>query len=238
MRRLSLSDQGELSLVGDTTIYGDLTVDGGAIEFGAGPAYTGARAWKIYRVRGVKPPAAPNDPGTAELRIEMAAHSAGSSNQVVVGAWSEDEKSFKACLTIDDQRVVTVHGNLAIDKSLLEVAPKAQTTQTPSPAAQAFLASTLTNAILTLSTGPRTALQVSPETPSPAPDSLGLLKLLVPLLKEASAEQIAQAIIAGLGVLGQFDAEKRKEVVKALCEKLCPVPDVGVVKPTDGGNGP
>lgn len=131
IRRLSIDDQGDLSLRGDTVVYGDVIVDGGAVEFRAGPAYAEPKPWRMYRVVGAQPLAAPAAPGggpatgappldtsASELRIELPAASPGSLNRVAIGKWSDKEKRFVPCLTVADDCSVTVHGNLVVTGTL------------------------------------------------------------------------------------------------------------------------
>jgi hypothetical protein len=102
--RLEIKDTGEIGVRGQTTLYGDLKVAGGAVEFGAGVARS-AQPWHLYHHQ---------DEDINELRLEMAAGSNGL-NQVVVGYWSSEEEAFKPCLTIADNCIVTVHGNLVVE---------------------------------------------------------------------------------------------------------------------------
>lgn len=48
-----------------------------------------------------------------QLRIEMPPETS-KFNQVVIGAWSADDKKFKPALTVDGTGTVTVHGNLIV----------------------------------------------------------------------------------------------------------------------------
>ena len=105
--RLAVRSDGEVRIAGDTTITGQLTVSAGSVTVGAG-ATEGAQPWRIYRT------SATESQLQNELRIEMQGGTLGS-NRVVIGAWSEQEKKFKPCVTIADDSSVTVHGNLVVE---------------------------------------------------------------------------------------------------------------------------
>ena len=49
-RRLSLDTGGKWEIRGDTEVMGDTIIDGGAVEFGAGPAYNTSMPWRMYHV--------------------------------------------------------------------------------------------------------------------------------------------------------------------------------------------
>jgi hypothetical protein len=91
------------------------------------------RPWQIYRhlekrQETSQDQTTPQEIVEQQLRIEMAPVPAGGTpgrNQVVVGAWSVEEKKFKPCLTIADDCTVTVHGNLVVEGSLHEVQKRA-----------------------------------------------------------------------------------------------------------------
>jgi hypothetical protein len=110
-----------LELRAETTLWGDLIVEGGAIEFGAGPPYDGPRPWRIYHVDYDASGDELRDAEAIvrdELRIEMADGSEGAS-EVVIGHWSEEQGDFQPCLTIAAGGDVTVHGDLTINGELL-----------------------------------------------------------------------------------------------------------------------
>jgi hypothetical protein len=134
---LGIQEDGHLQIYADTTLHGKLTISGGAAEFGAIELQavnspTANQKWKdisfpgsIYRVTNlnVKQSTDTGDPNKEaqdkfdQLRIEMGAGSSGK-NQVVVGFWSEDDKQFKECLTIekaDNECNVIIHGNLIVE---------------------------------------------------------------------------------------------------------------------------
>jgi hypothetical protein len=104
--RLAIQQDGTVNVNGQTTMRGNVTVSGGTIELGIGPA-SSPQPWRIYRVQDV------DANGTAhnELRIEMDG-GGGGNNQVVIGAWSNSK--FNPCLTIADDGTVTVGGNLVV----------------------------------------------------------------------------------------------------------------------------
>jgi hypothetical protein len=132
--RLAIQQDGKLSARGETTVEGNLTVTGGALEIGVGPAAS-PQPWRVYRVE------AQDAEGTShnELRIEMEGGDNGL-NQIVFGAWSAKENKFKPCLTIAEDGTVTVSGNLVI-KGKLDVNPENIVAGQLTTDAKAFLAS-------------------------------------------------------------------------------------------------
>jgi hypothetical protein len=130
--RLQINQAGETTIHGKTTLQGNLRLAGKAIEFGVGVA-SSQRPWQIYRhlekrQETSQDQTTPQEIVEQQLRIEMAPVPAGGTpgrNQVVVGAWSVEEKKFKPCLTIADDCTVTVHGNLVVEGSLHEVQKRA-----------------------------------------------------------------------------------------------------------------
>ena len=128
---LGVTSGGNVEIRADTTVSGDVIVDGGAIEFGDGPEYQSAHPWRIYHTHQVAVPDRGGDDvgddfgradGTTEgtpvrdqLRIEMAgADDSESTNEVVIGHWSQQSRSFVPCLTIGDDCRVTVDGDLEV----------------------------------------------------------------------------------------------------------------------------
>jgi len=125
-----------IELHANTTLSGDLLVEGGAIEFGSGPAYESAHPWRIYHVFKKNDQLESQDDISAqnelrkdigavaqdELRIEMAAPDGqGKVSEVVVGHWSEESKDFEPCLTVGAEGDVTVAGNLVVNGDLLRI---------------------------------------------------------------------------------------------------------------------
>lgn len=106
-----------VELRADTTLYGDLIIESGAVEFGAGPPDLTAKPWRIYHAI-TRPEAVANQ--QHEMRIEMAADGAdGSTNEVVIGRWSEQSGGFEPCLTIAGNGDVTAHRNLEVNGNLI-----------------------------------------------------------------------------------------------------------------------
>src|SRR5262249_29378227 len=116
-----------------TTVEGNLTVTGGALEIGAGPA-TSPQPWRVYRVQEQDAEGKFHN----DLRIEMSGDPGV--NQIVFGAWSAKESKFKPCLTIAQDGTVTVSGNLVI-KGKLDVNPENIVAGQLTTDAGAFLAS-------------------------------------------------------------------------------------------------
>lgn len=114
--KLQIDDEKDITLRGDATVFGNVKLPQGALEFSAANVVNppdGVLAppqpWKIYVARG--------DNGETELRIEMGAGASGK-NLVSVGAFSDDEKKFSPCLTLDDQCTVTIEKDLVIGRSI------------------------------------------------------------------------------------------------------------------------
>ena len=127
--RLAFRSDGTAEIRGDTTITGNLALRGGGAEFQPGEERgDDAPPWRIYHVEDA-------DDDTHELRIEMARPAAGGTpglNQVVIGSWRKavddsgaEVEAFHPCLTVADDRTVTVHGNLVVTGSLTTQAGEA-----------------------------------------------------------------------------------------------------------------
>lgn len=214
--RLRLDRNGNWAIRGDTQVTGDVIVDGGAIEFGAGPAYAQAMPWRLYRVSA--PDCAPADesdqgqeaipapssgkngtepPVMNELRIEMAPPEAGvATGQVVIGKWSEQEKQFVPCLTIDNQCTVTVHGNLVVEGTVAgEVKRRGTVPGSLSPGANAFAMASLfsgATGVLTRSSVPVVGVEVPdveiPSAALTAADASARISQLLNRLKAAGQD--------------------------------------------------
>jgi hypothetical protein len=169
---LEIDAIGKIDMRGDAMLYGDLKIAGGALEFGVGPARARlARPWQIYHHVETRPPTSAPQAGLVppapaqqefhELRIEMPGAGNG---QVAIGAWSEDDKAFKPCLTIANDCTVTVHGDLIIEGKLEETLnrPEAQQTQAVRALAVSNAISALTSATFGQSAlGPERELMVA-----------------------------------------------------------------------------
>jgi hypothetical protein len=106
MPHLAINNDGKIEVRGDTTVHGNLTLAGGALEFKVGQALSNAAApWRIYHAQ---------DGNLEQLRIEIDKTNSAD-NQFAIGHWSEEEKKFMECLTVDENCTVTVHGNLVVD---------------------------------------------------------------------------------------------------------------------------
>jgi hypothetical protein len=134
--QFAINNDGQIEIRGDTTLHGDLTLAGGALEFKVGEARSDVNSpWRIYRA---KPDATEQ---LEQLRIEIDAAAAGE-NQFAVGHWSEDDKKFMECLTVDKNCTVTVHGNLVVEGRLsgnVERGEAKLTTLAPGEEAKRFL---------------------------------------------------------------------------------------------------
>jgi hypothetical protein len=127
---LRIDSDGELTINGKARIYGDVQLSGGALEFqvGSGTAATRncgttptgeAMPWSIYRYHC-------NGSGTSgvqQLRLELP-DDGGGAGEVVIGAWSPDDKVFKPVLTVSNNSTVVVHGNLVVEGRIDQVAPQ------------------------------------------------------------------------------------------------------------------
>ncbi len=115
--QLSIDNTGEMEIRGKTKLHGDLSMKGGAVEFIVGSAVSppeSASPWRVYRAKKIEGVEGSHTIETNELRIEMDAPGTEGNNQIVIGSWSEEEKKFSPCLTIQDNGQVTVHGNLIV----------------------------------------------------------------------------------------------------------------------------
>jgi hypothetical protein len=121
--RFSIDRTGNVDICGNTNLFGNLTVDGGAVVFEDGGIPTEPQPWSIYRVN-VPPDPSDNQKGGAgdnqnphsELRIEMEQSSDDTVvNQVAIGYFSTQEKSFVPCLMVDDSCNVRIGGNLMVN---------------------------------------------------------------------------------------------------------------------------
>jgi hypothetical protein len=143
--RLGIDKDGKVEIQGETSLHGDLTMKGGAVEFSVGtaidpPVSETAAPWRIYRVKKTEGEVG-QDKTTHQLRIEMDTGN-DAENEVVVGAWSEEEKKFVPCLTVNDECGVIVHGNLVV-KGLIDEPQKRAIRQTGITAKQSEIAATL-----------------------------------------------------------------------------------------------
>ena len=115
LSRFEIAANGELAIKGNATVQGNLTIAGGAIEFEAGPARDkNVPSWGIYHIR-------ENGVAIEELRIEMPVNATPGNNRVVIGTWSkhldaagQEKEEFHACLTVKDNCVVEVAGDLIV----------------------------------------------------------------------------------------------------------------------------
>ena len=159
---LSITSAGEIDLRGRARIHGDLRMGGGAIEFRQAldalsdapveQREEQARPWRMYRYKRT-PSGAAGDPAESidELRIELAPIGA-TRQQLVIGAWSPEEKAFKPFLSVgntyhsSDNYAVTVHGNLIV-KGKIEK-QEASAARNLSSQARNFLLGTYTSGVV------------------------------------------------------------------------------------------
>ena len=138
---LAVQKDGTVTVQGESKMQGNLTVSGGYIEVGVGPAVS-PQPWRIYRIQDVDATGTANN----ELRIEMGGGGAGN-NKVVIGAWSATDSKFSPCLTIADDGTVTVSGNLVI-MGKLDVNPDNRVPGTLTAEAKAYVASAALSGII------------------------------------------------------------------------------------------
>jgi hypothetical protein len=142
-----IEDDGKLSIKGEMHLQGSLKMAGGTVEFQADtatsdintlppcssplPAVTpdSLQPWRIYYYHCSREQADPADPAgqtvkiipIQQLRVEMIpAAVAQQESEVVIGAWSPDDKVFKPLLTINNHRGVIVDGNLMVTGKIKE----------------------------------------------------------------------------------------------------------------------
>lgn len=112
--RLSIDAAGDTSIRGNVEVAGDLTIREGALEF---PVGTARRAdttpWRIYHHHRSTP-----DQDTLRLQFERPATGPRGRNRVAIGTWGKPSgggpEAFQACLVVDDDCNVTIHGNLVV----------------------------------------------------------------------------------------------------------------------------
>ncbi len=155
---MGVKSDGSVDLFGDTTVLGgELTLANGSVDFAAANDVSKLltpippRPWQIYRqIRAAvgaetADPSLSNAPTPAantfqELCVEIPINTDKSSpvspNQFVIGSSTTDGKFFPA-LTVDQNGVVTVHGNLVVQGTITQghTAPGGN-----SPAAENFIA--------------------------------------------------------------------------------------------------
>ena len=219
--RLGVTTDGRIDLRGDTTLDGNLTVDGGGIEFGAGPALALPRPWRIYHVEGPTDPGNSGSPTVHQLRIEMEAPPRGlvGNNQVSIGVWSAQQNSFQPCLTVDDNCVVTVHGNLHVEGVLEATSPLGQPPLSPEARSNitGIMMMSLTQRLSTLAAGPITppgavgaVIPADPEAPVAAdvrPQLDNAMKEIIRVLHDNGLESRFRALWAEESPAGEVMTE-------------------------------
>jgi hypothetical protein len=113
--RLAIDRNGNLNLRADSTVHGDLVVDGGAVEFGVGPAYEHAKPWGIYHTEVSEPNTVAGQPAEIrdELRIEMGdTDQAPARERVSIGHWSKEESKWVPCMNISSDCGIEIFGDL------------------------------------------------------------------------------------------------------------------------------
>lgn len=120
---LRIDGDGRITVKGRANVQGDVQIEDGSIEFKVGVgtaasscyaspgggAPTPARPWRIYRYK-CSHAAVEQE----QLRIEMSP-TLGEAGQVVIGAWSADDETFKPVLTVSNDNRVIVHGDLIVE---------------------------------------------------------------------------------------------------------------------------
>lgn len=101
---------------GDAVVEGNVAVETGTVGFDVAPDYDDAqRRWQLYLT---------HDPDTTndELRLEIGDTQPTGRNRLAVGKWDATKGRFEPCLTVTDECVITVHGNLVVEGELQEEA--------------------------------------------------------------------------------------------------------------------
>jgi hypothetical protein len=215
--RLAIDKDGNTDVRGDATVYGDVIVDGGAVEFGVGPAYSQPRPWSIYLAEPTDEAADPENPDPRrQLRIEMRAQgSEAGMNRVVVGAFSKEENRFVPCLSVLDSCEVIVHRDLIVTGDFLV---KGNTPTSPHAVVHAEMLKDeeLFKAALTEMThtaegyapGSLTAFELQDDQQAAAAlrsvmqgvaSELRLFEDLVGVVKEFNLKSVVQAVLDSLG---------------------------------------
>lgn len=113
-RRAGEAWETKVDVRGATTVHGSVAIAGGALDIAAvsTPPPDYAQPWQVYRVT---QPFIEDDEekGTIqEMRVELPAKTGPDISQLVIGAWSAEEKRFMPCLTVTNECTVIVHGKL------------------------------------------------------------------------------------------------------------------------------
>lgn len=109
--RLEATGDGEVKVLGRTTVEGGVTLSG-SLDFRDGAACAEEpRPWQVYLHE--------SEAGERELRLEIEAGGEGLENRAVLGAWSEEEEAFAPLLTVSDRGSVAVHGDLYVSGKVL-----------------------------------------------------------------------------------------------------------------------
>jgi hypothetical protein len=125
-RRLSLDTAGNWQIRGDAEVRGDVIVDGGAVEFRAGPAYDASMPWRIYHVRPLAPPSTSSGQTSTDGKqaitepnggaYESQAQSRGAATTTDSGQSIEDELRIELPSLADNQAGRLVIGKWSDDK--------------------------------------------------------------------------------------------------------------------------
>ncbi|MBI3785367.1 MAG: hypothetical protein HY270_18400 [Deltaproteobacteria bacterium] len=128
---LEVKSDGSTTIAGTTAVQGDVILDGGALALKPGPPPVAGSTdevdpWTISHF---------DSNGTAELRIAIGDKS---TDRVVVGMWSADDKAFTEILTISGSPpTVTVNGNLTVNGLITGTLDKSADAVPPSEDASA-----------------------------------------------------------------------------------------------------
>lgn len=208
---IAINADKQVEINSDTSLRGNLTMASGAIEFNVGSA-SSAPGMRIYRDE-------TSLTGPKQLRIEVDKDAPGI-NEVAIGHWSEDDKQFEECLTVDENCNVTIHGNLVVEgKIALPTGVKLEdviTTVPPSTEVKRFMVSSGLAGI----GGSPVLLQLIDRIKLGSPAS----ELVVPALETAATElrttlKSNEAQLNSLLDTLTGDEELRQKVQEALARK-------------------
>lgn len=218
--RLEVDHDGLTTIRGAATVEGDLSLLDGGVSFGQAPAGTDqAHPWRIRRVasKATDPQNPAQQVDVEELRVEMDVQGGGR-HRVTIGSWSAEANEFRPCLTVRDDCVVTVHGDLIVQGELTELQPRKPAE--PGPEARRFATSMLTSgigsptmAILHGSASQAAQLVVAGQPPVlNAVDAARLVRSLVERFPPGSPEEAA--------FLATMRADQTQELLQARLDEL------------------
>ena len=209
---------------GATTVHGSVAIAGGSLAINAEtPPPNYARPWQIYRVTRPEGEGAESKGTIHEMRVELPVKQAGQIAQLVIGAWSAEEKRFMPCLTVTNACTVIVHGKLIAADFLKRVEGKRGGETTTAylhsagltPAAQSQLMGMLGSGIFAAKMRDIVPSRDTMSVVSDAQSGRIAGRLIAPDAIGATAVDLVSSSIETLvNVLQQTDADEMKRLLK------------------------